>query len=175
MRRPSALSARTNSPWWAWGLLLGWLLAALAFLWQQNQPYYGTFDPHQQLAALPTQLPAEIAEKLPPQQGEQLLAVLDDRCYCSLNARRHLSELSQQSGKHIEAWTVAQLQQVGLRLPATPALLWWRQGKLWYVGPLAGGAVCSSNNDLLLPLLRGTQHLPDSWRNGETAACRCLS
>lgn len=162
-----------KTPWAAWALLGGWLLAALALLWQQSQPYYGVFDPDHQLLQLPAQRPVLLASQFAATPDEQLLAVLDEQCYCSLGARRHLAELSRQSQRQIPIWSVAQLQAAGLQLPATPALLWWRQGRLWYVGPLSGGIACSSNDDLLLPLLTGQQQLADTWLNSETTACRC--
>jgi hypothetical protein len=187
------LSVSVKTPLWAWLLLLLWCAATFGWLWQQQKDYYGVFDPQRQLSMLPSQLPAALNRSLAAQSvlfstvtpavatetlsggaAEQLIVVLAADCYCTGAARRHLSELQQRSRRRIAEITPQQLALAGIQVPATPALLWWRDQQLWYAGPLATGAVCGTAGDLLLPLLTGQQQLAGSWRNSDTQACRCL-
>lgn len=161
--------------WCAVCLLLTWLGGSFWFLWQQSQPLYGPFDPEGLLNQLPPRLPSTFAAEQARPSEQRLIAVLAPDCYCSRAARRHLAELAERTGLTIEERTPAQMSQSGLALPATPALLWWRDDQLWYAGPLASGMACSSAGDLLLPLLLGQQVLPGPWFNSETLACRCPS
>lgn len=188
------MSASANTPLWAWLLVLLWCVSTLGWLWQQQQAYYGVFDPDRQLSKLPAQLPASLTkmlnaqqspryagtsavanmtDRLPAGEADQLVVVLAADCYCTSAARRHLAELQQHSQRTIIEITPHQLLQAGLQVPATPALLWWRDQQLWYAGPLAAGAVCGTAGDLLLPLLTGQQQIAGSWRNSDTQTCRC--
>ncbi len=154
---------------WLLGLGLAcWALISLAVLAVFEQQRYGVFDPSGRLQQLQprTALPA----------ANLLIAVIDPHCSCARAARAHLQQLLlQQPGLQLQELTPAQWRQYGPPLPATPAVLWYQQQHLRYAGPLAQGPLCSSNADLLLPLLQGRQHLAGVWLNSETVACRCLS
>lgn len=154
---------------WLLGLGLAcWALISLAVLAVFEQQRYGVFDPSGRLQQLQprTALPA----------ANLLVAVIDPACGCARAARAHLQQLLlQQPGLKLQEMTPAQWRAYGPPLPATPAVLWYQQQHLRYAGPLAQGPLCSSNADLLLPLLQGRQRLAGVWLNSETVACRCLS
>lgn len=156
---------------WLYGLgLMAWALLSLLLLARFEQQRYGIFDPTGQLAQLQLQ-------PYTPEAGTTvLIAVIDPACGCARAARAHLQQLQQQQpGLQLQEMTPAQWRLHGPALPATPAVLWYQQQQLRYAGPLAQGPLCSSNADLLLPLLQGRQRLAGVWLNSETVACRCLS
>lgn len=154
---------------WLYGLgLIAWALLSLLLLARFEQQHYGVFDPTGQLQKLQPRaaLPA----------ANLLVAVIDPNCSCARAARAHLQQLKQQNpGLVLQEMTPAQWREHGPALPATPAVLWYQQQQLRYAGPLAQGPLCSSNADLLVPLLQGRQRLAGVWLNSETVACRCLS
>lgn len=153
---------------WLYGLgLMAWALLSLLLLARFEQQRYGVFDPTGQLQQLQPRaaLPA----------ANLLVAVIDPNCSCARAARAHLQQLKQQNpGLVLQEMTPAQWREHGPALPATPAVLWYQQQQLRYAGPLAQGPLCSSNADLLVPLLQGRQRLAGVWLNSETVACRCL-
>lgn len=153
-----------------WTLIICWISSSFALLWQQNSQYYGVFDPNRQLEQLPQYLPADIDDT---GQKDYLVAVIASDCYCSSGAVRHLDELRQNTKSTIDVFTPQQMAEFGLQIPASPALLWWRNGELWYAGPIASGLACSSSNDLINSFLTGEQRLPAQWLNFETESCRC--
>ncbi|MFN6263248.1 MAG: DUF6436 domain-containing protein [Chromatiaceae bacterium] len=149
-------------------LLLGWAVASLGILAWFEQQHFGVFDPAGQLQQL------DAGRRLPA--GNVLIAVIDPDCYCARAARAHLQQLKrQQPSLQLQELTPAQWRAQGPALPATPLVLWYQQQQLRYAGPLAQGPICSSDNDLLLPLLQGRQRLAGVWLNSETVACRCPS
>ncbi len=107
--------------------------------------------------------------------ADELWLVTAPDCYCASAARRHLNSLQQALPQlRVRQLSTTQWQQLGgTALPATPAVLWYRQQQLQYAGPLAQGPWCGDAGDLLLPLLKGEQQLAGVWLNSETAACRC--
>ena len=158
-------------PNWLFGLgVASWALLSLLLLARFEQQRYGVFDPAGELAQL------QLHPYTPDSGAAMLIAVIDPACGCARAARAHLQQLLlQQPGLKLQEMTPAQWRQYGPPLPATPAVLWYQQQHLRYAGPLAQGPLCSSNADLLLPLLQGRQRLAGVWLNSETVACRCLS
>ncbi|WP_348731368.1 DUF6436 domain-containing protein [Rheinheimera texasensis] len=156
---------------WLFGLgVVAWALLSLLLLARFEQQRYGVFDPGGQLTQL------QLRPYTPDAGAAMLIAVIDPACGCARAARAHLQQLQQQQpGLQLQEMTPAQWREYGPALPATPAVLWYQQHQLRYAGPLAQGPLCSSNTDLLLPLLQGRQRLAGVWLNSETVACRCLS
>ena len=169
MKKPNVLLL-SNKRQWLFGLgVAGWALLSLLVLARFEQQRYGVFDPEGQLAQL------QMLPYKPEIPGTLLIAVIDPDCGCARAARAHLAQLQQQQPNlQLRELTPAQWRQLGPALPATPAVLWYQQQQLRYAGPLAQGPLCSSNGDLLIPLLQGTQRLAGVWLNSETVACRCL-
>lgn len=150
--------------------LASWALLSLSVLALFEQQRYGVFDPSGQLAQL------QLQPYTPDAGSAMLIAVIDPACGCARAARAHLQQLQQQQPElQLQEMTPAQWRAYGPALPATPAVLWYQQQQLRYAGPLAQGPLCSSNADLLLPLLQGRQRLAGVWLNSETVACRCVS
>jgi hypothetical protein len=167
-KKPNALLL-SNKQKWLFGLgLAAWALLSLLLLARFEQQRYGVFDPAGQLAQLQVR-------PYTPDSAAVLIAVIDPACGCARAARAHLAQLQrQQPALQFRELTPAQWREIGPALPATPAVLWYQQQQLRYAGPLAQGPLCSSDADLLLPLLQGRQRLAGVWLNSETVACRCL-
>lgn len=166
VKKPSVLLLNTKRQWLLGVGLVCWALLSLSVLAFFEQQHYGVFDPTGQLQKLQSRVehPA----------SNLLIAVIDPDCACARSARTHLQQLKQQlPGLHFQELTPAQWREVGPELPATPVVLWYQQQQLRYAGPLAQGPLCSSESDLLLPLLQGRQRLAGVWFNSETVACRC--
>jgi len=162
------LLLKAERQWWVALGLISWALLSLGALAYFEQQRYGVFDPAGQLQQL------DGAAALPG--GSVLVAVIDPACGCARAARAHLQQLKQQQpALQLQELTPAQWRQFGPELPATPAVLWYQQQQLRYAGPLAQGPLCSSDSDLLLPLLQGRRRLAGVWLNSETVACRCVA
>jgi len=166
------LSSKAKPSLWAILLLCGWAFASLGALAYFEQQHYGVYDPDNELLRFNS---ANAGHELALQGSDVLIAVIDPACYCARAARVHLQQLKQQYPQLVlQELTPAQWRQHGPALPATPAVVWYQRQQLRYAGPLAQGPNCSSDNDVLLPLLLGRQRLAGVWLNSETVACRCL-
>lgn len=146
------------------GVLILWAGALAAALWWYNQNYIRTeYFVGQQL-----QLPAQIAG-----QGKiRLLHFWEPRCPCNLGNQAHLADmLGDYSGSvdfyHIQKpgssgklpKNLAGMQPLTLQaeeplLPASPAVaIFDASGKLAYFGPYSEGAICTSDNSFVEPVL----------------------
>lgn len=96
----------------------------------------------------------------------------DPPCPCNVGNQQHLAELLERFGERVSfhVWqkpgsrgqlpeTLAALQPLAElpgaeHLPASPAVaIWDRDGRLAYVGPYSEGAVCTSANSFIEPVL----------------------
>lgn len=96
----------------------------------------------------------------------------DPPCPCNVGNQQHLTELLERFGDRVSfhVWqkpgsrgqlpgTLAALQPLAElpgaeNLPASPAVaIWDRDGRLAYVGPYSEGAVCTSSNSFIEPVL----------------------
>ena len=147
-----------------------WLIALLFAIWWYQARYIRTFDNRTTLFdGGSLQLPARLAGPGPV----RLVHFWDPACPCNVGNQQHLAELIQRFGPQgVEFFAV---QKPGSRgqlpdtlnamraldslpgaeqLPASPAVaIWDAQGKLAYVGPYSEGAVCTSGNSFIEPIL----------------------
>ncbi len=97
----------------------------------------------------------------------------DPGCPCNVGNQQHLQELLQRfAGQPVEFYEVRKPGSQGRlpqplaalkplegligaeQLPASPAVgIWDQQGELVYIGPYSEGAVCSSDNSFVEPIL----------------------
>ncbi|KJJ96627.1 thiol-disulfide isomerase [Pseudomonas sp. 21] len=156
--------------------LLTWLIAALClgallatYWWYENR-FIRPFSQQPQLfSGDHLMLPAQLAGP-----GKiRLVHFWDPACPCNVGNQQHLAELIQRFGPQgVEFFAV---QKPGSRghlpdtlnamraldslpgaeqLPASPAVaIWDAQGKLAYFGPYSEGAVCTSGNSFIEPIL----------------------
>ncbi|TXH96545.1 MAG: thiol-disulfide isomerase [Pseudomonas sp.] len=148
-----------------------WLGAMLAVFWWFQARYIRPFEPRTELFALSElRLPAELAGAGPV----RLVHFWDPACPCNVGNQQHLAELLREFGAlGVEFYAVQKagtrgrlpdslqaLQPLpGLpgseRLPASPAVaIWDQQGRLAYFGPYSEGALCTSSNSFIEPVLK---------------------
>ena len=149
------------------------LLAAMllgAYQWFQ-QRYIRPFDAQPTLfSGAGLQLPAELAGP----GAIRLVHFWDPACPCNVGNQQHLAELLarfaplgvqffavQKPGSHgqlpatLQALRPLATPPGAEALPASPAVaIWDRQGRLAYFGPYSEGAVCSSANSFIEPVLQ---------------------
>ncbi|WP_069863033.1 DUF6436 domain-containing protein [Pseudomonas citronellolis] len=149
------------------------LLAAMllgAYQWFQ-QRYIRSFDAQPTLfSGAGLQLPAELAGP----GAIRLVHFWDPACPCNVGNQQHLAELLarfaplgvqffavQKPGSHgqlpatLQALRPLATPPGAEALPASPAVaIWDRQGRLAYFGPYSEGAVCSSANSFIEPVLQ---------------------
>lgn len=156
--------------------ILPWLLAVvclvallLALRWYQDQ-YQRPFDDRPTLfSGASLQLPAALAGPGPV----RVVHFWDPACPCNVGNQQHLVELLQRyAGEEVVFYS---LQKPGSRgrlpaplaslkplsklvgaegLPASPAVaVWDQQGQLAYFGPYSEGAVCTSANSFIEPVI----------------------
>lgn len=149
-------------------------LACAVALWSLYQWYQARYiRPFSETTVLfdaaGLRLPAELA-------GPGRIRVVhlwDPPCPCNVGNQQHLAELVQRfAGQEVSfhVWqkpgsrgqlpeTLKALQPLrelpsAERLPASPAVaIWDRDGRLAYVGPYSEGAVCTSSNSFIEPVL----------------------
>lgn len=157
-------------------LFILWIVSVSAALFHLSFTNYGEFDPEFKWLGLHDSINGQQLT-LPPSSGLQLVHVLDPSCSCSALAEQHIATLNQQlaldNNQHFYR-TAAEVDAAGLPIPALPAVLVFKAGRLLYAGPYASGPQCSAADSFLPALLRGELQIPATWLNGETKACRCL-
>lgn len=140
-----------------------------AWSWYQDR-YIRPFDARATLfSGAPLRLPADLAGPGPV----RLVHFWDPACPCNVGNQQHLAGLVerfapqgvvfysvQRPGSHgrLPANLVALTALDGLpgldQLPASPAVgIWDRQGRLAYFGPYSEGALCTSANSFIEPVL----------------------
>ncbi|WP_370600268.1 DUF6436 domain-containing protein [Pseudomonas nitroreducens] len=156
--------------------LIGWLIAALClagllstYAWYEKR-YIRPFSQQPQLfSGDHLMLPAQLA-------GPGLIRLVhfwDPACPCNVGNQQHLAELIarfapqgvdfyavQKAGSHgqlpdtLKSMRPLPTLPGAEQLPATPAVaIWDAQGNLAYVGPYSEGAVCTSSNSFIEPIL----------------------
>lgn len=152
-------------------LLLLLLVAAglwWAYDWYQ-QRYLRPFDEQTVLfSGDALQLPADL-------QGPgkvRLVHFWDPACPCNVGNQQHLAELLRAHAEAVEFYVVTKPGRSGSlpaplaalkplaelpgaeQLPSSPAVaIWDREGRLAYFGPYSQGAVCTSANSFIEPIL----------------------
>lgn len=161
--------------WLSIVFLLWLVLTSIALLVLGNQ-YYGEFASDNQWLTGTAELTPQ-ALGLPVQPGIQVVHVLQEGCVCNSAAKRHQAQFTPAYGVSAAAQaqrTVDAIAAAGLRLPATPALLIFDNGKLQYAGPYATGPLCSVSDSLIEPIVKKQVALSGLWLNSEAKACRCV-
>lgn len=147
-----------------------WLLALLyAFWWYQGR-YLRAFDEQAVLfSGDQLQLPPALAGPGPV----RLVHFWDPACPCNVGNQQHLTELLQRFAERGVSFHVlrkaaskgslpaplAALQPIAelpgaAAVPSSPAVaIWDREGRLAYFGPYSEGAVCTSENSFVEPIL----------------------
>lgn len=156
------------------GLLLGsWLTAMLATLWWYNGRYIRSFSDSATLfTGGELQLPAGLAGP-----GKiRLVHFWEPACPCNAGNQQHLAEIMQEFGDFVDFYHVQKPGTSGQlakplrdmrplqdlpgseQLPASPAVaIFNKEGTLAYFGPYSEGAVCTSSNSFIEPVLEALQ------------------
>lgn len=171
-------------------LIAGWLAAMASALWWYQGRYIRTFSDSATLfsgAAL--QLPARIGGF-----GKvRLVHFWEPSCPCNAGNQQHLAEMMQEYGAAVDFYHVQKagtsgrlprplqaMQPLGDLhgadgLPASPAVaIFDRSGTLAYFGPYSEGAVCTSSNSFIEPVLDALlQGRPVAAASTLAAGCFC--
>ncbi len=148
-----------------------WGGAMLAAFWWFEARYLRTFEGERaELFSGDTlQLPVELQGPGPV----RFVHFWDPGCPCNVGNQQHLEELlTRFAGAETEFYAVQKPGSTGRlpqqlealkpldnlagadQLPASPAVaIWDTQGRLAYIGPYSEGAVCSSDNSFVEPIL----------------------
>jgi len=151
-------------------LAIAWLAALLyAFWWYQGR-YLRTFDEQAVVfSGAQLQLPPALAGAGPV----RLVHFWDPACPCNVGNQQHLAELLERFGDAPVSFHVvrkagsrgslpaplAALQPLdelpgAAQIPSSPAVaIWDREGRLAYFGPYSEGAVCTSDNSFVEPII----------------------
>ncbi|MDP5141522.1 DUF6436 domain-containing protein [Rheinheimera baltica] len=154
-----------------------WLISISAGLFFFGNQNYGIFDSagmwyqHDASQFSITQLGIdEIA-------GTQVVHVRQEACPCNKLTDRHKEAFSRlyhlPDAVQFER-EMLDIHRTQFRLPATPAILIFRAGKLIYAGPYSSGPMCSGSNSFIAPIIRDEMILKGAWLNGEVNTCRCV-
>ena len=151
-------------------LTLIWLTGLAGLYWWYKSRYIRPYNENATVLfdAGSLRLPAAIAGK-----GRlRLVHFWDPPCPCNVGNQQHLAELIERFGKDVDFYVwqrpgshgklPERLQ--GLKplpelpgaehLPASPAVAVWNQdGQLAYIGPYSEGAICTSSNSFIEPVL----------------------
>ncbi|WP_213878592.1 DUF6436 domain-containing protein [Pseudomonas sp. dw_358] len=162
----------------------------LAYDWFQSR-YVRAFDQHATLFTGDNlQLPPELAGPGPI----RVVHFWDATCPCNVGNQEHLAELVQQyEPKGVKFYALEKghgrsrlpdnlsvMQRLEAlpgadALPASPAVaIWNQQGQLAYFGPYSEGAVCSSANSFIEPVLQAlTEHRSVNATHTLAVGCYC--
>jgi len=160
---------------WALALFLVWVVVSGFMLFHTGGRHFGVFAESDNWT--PVSLDA-VSYGLSQKTGFQLIHVFEDGCACNSRAEKHIHKLASEAGLHVQEQRFVAPEQIaadGLQLPATPAVLIFKAGKMIYAGPYASDVSCSVDNSLVLPILKQQVILPGLWLNGESNACRCAT
>lgn len=151
-------------------LILLWAAAMLAAYWWYEARYLRSFSEQTALFyGEQLRLPDELAGPGPI----RLVHFWDPACPCNVGNQQHLAELIERfSPQDVRFYavqkpgssgqlpsTLSALQPLpeltgSAQIPASPAVaIWDRQGQLAYFGPYSEGAVCTSSNSFIEPIL----------------------
>lgn len=147
-----------------------WLGAMLAAFWWFEVRYIRPFDDQTTLfSGAELRLPPELAGPGPI----RVVHFWDPACPCNVGNQQHLGELLQAyKPRGVEFYAVQKAGSHGrlpdnlralkplaalpgsANLPASPAVaIWDRDGRLAYFGPYSEGALCTSSNSFIEPIL----------------------
>lgn len=160
-------------------VILLWISAMLTALWWYKTRYIRPFSESTAMfTGQELQLPASIA-------GDGRIRFVhfwEPACPCNAGNQVHLAEMMQEYADDVDFYhvqkpntqgqlpkTLSGLQHLhslpgSEQLPASPAVaIWDRTGQLAYFGPYSEGAVCTSSNSFIEPIL-------DALKQGRTVA-----
>ncbi len=151
-------------------LIAVWAVAMVAAFWWFQARYIRPFEPRTALfSGAELRLPAELAGPGPI----RLVHFWDPACPCNVGNQQHLGELVktyaprgvkfyavQKAGssghlpENLKALQPLEALPGSELLPASPAVaIWDQQGRLAYFGPYSEGALCTSANSFIEPVL----------------------
>ncbi len=151
-------------------LILCWAAAMLAAYWWYEARYLRTFSEQTALFyGEQLRLPDELAGPGPI----RLVHFWDPACPCNVGNQQHLAEVIERfAALDVEFYAVQKPGSSGqlpntlrafkalpeligsAQIPASPAVaIWDRGGQLAYFGPYSKGAVCTSSNSFIEPIL----------------------
>lgn len=156
-------------------ILAVWVPASLLLLNRFGDSYTGVFDPDDRLGSLQSNYPVLTQQLNLTTGAATIIHVLDENCACYDQTVEHLRYLTQEIPGHINQLykSVAQMQQLGIDVPATPMIILLSDDQLNYAGPYATGPLCTAQSDILLPIVKGEVALAGPWLNSAAVSCRC--
>ncbi len=170
--------------------VLAWLAAMLAALWWFQSRHIRPFSPSTALfGGAQLQLPQELAGPGPI----RLVHFWQPSCPCNAGNQQHLAELMErfagdvqfyhvqkagtkgQLAKPLQAMQAIESMPGGETLPASPAVaIFDHTGQLAYFGPYSEGAICTSSNSFIEPVLDALQQgRPVAAANTLANGCFC--
>lgn len=165
-----AMSASRRKTLFACLLAIAWLGAMLAAFWWFEVRYIRPFaDQTTLFSGAELRLPAELAGPGPI----RVVHFWDPACPCNVGNQQHLGELLQtyvprgvefyavqKAGSHgrlpdnLQALKPLAELPGSADLPASPAVaIWDHDGRLAYFGPYSEGALCTSSNSFIEPII----------------------
>lgn len=172
-------------------LILCWAAAMLAAYWWYEARYLRSFSEQTALFyGEQLRLPDELAGPGPI----RLVHFWDPACPCNVGNQQHLAEVIERfAPQGVEFYAVQKPGSSGqlpntlrtlkalpeligsAQIPASPAVaIWDRSGQLAYFGPYSEGAVCTSSNSFIEPILDAlVANRPVSASNTLAVGCFC--
>lgn len=172
-------------------LILCWAAAMLAAYWWYEARYLRSFSEQTALFyGEQLRLPDELAGPGPI----RLVHFWDPACPCNVGNQQHLAEVIERfAPQGVDFYAVQKPGSSGqlptslsalqalpeltgsAQLPASPAVaIWDRSGQLAYFGPYSEGAVCTSSNSFIEPILEAlVADRPVSASNTLAVGCFC--
>ena len=154
-------------------IFICWIVLSSLLLFYLGNRHIGLFSPNLEWGSPTLEIQSLGVQ---PERGFQLVHVFAKRCLCNSRATAHITQLSHELLLTAESQSTVspeKLAVAGFRLPATPAVLIFSDGKLIYAGPYASGATCAVQDSLIAPILKQQLILPGTWLNGNVNTCRC--
>lgn len=171
-------------------LLLTWITTMLTALWWYQARYIRPFDMADTLfLGNGLQLPDELAGEGPI----RLVHFWEPACPCNAGNQQHLAEIMHEFADDVQFYHVQKSGSRGQlpgplqrmqpitrmtgseQLPASPAVaIFDHYGQLAYFGPYSEGAVCTSSNSFIEPILEALrQGRPVATGNTLASGCFC--
>ncbi|WP_404401022.1 DUF6436 domain-containing protein [Idiomarina seosinensis] len=151
--------------WLSWTVIAVWLIATSVFLFWWRFADFGIFD---QQSEWLDQAPSRVNVT-----GDVIFHVRSG-CLCDPLADRHDKLIQQYDQYQQRRVKPAEMEALGIPVPATPMLVIVEQGKVIYSGPYATGPTCSPEQSFLPQLLDSERRITTPWYNGNVKACRCV-
>lgn len=171
-------------------LIVGWLAAMLSALWWYQGRYIRTFSDS---ATLFNGEALQLPERIGGPGKIRLVHFWEPACPCNAGNQQHLAEMMQEYAADVDFYHVQKAGTSGQlpgtlsamrplhdlnesrQLPASPAVaIFDRTGALAYFGPYSEGALCTSSNSFIEPVLDALkQGRPVAAANTLAAGCFC--